>query len=319
MKSYNLYLPLLLSLLAFPLTAQIEFAPTGARYIYQQTDVFLGVDTTYSFPTMEVVGDTVLNGQSCKKLSLDHSVLEWTCFDPDAPTGFTYMYETAGQVFRWNKYTEAFELLYDFNKNAGESWEVSNFCGQVESFCELGSFTAMVDSVSFVELNGTVIKVQHVDIGFGSRTFPVYEGIGSIDHPTFLPSSWCATFDNYRFNGLRCYQAPVDGDFTFFSDQGDCFNVVSTHDPGLTAAITLFPNPAKAWVTVELEGAFSLELLDMHGRLLTVSTLGDKLGNDQSQYLHSANLDLRSLPSGVYFLRLTQGEKWGTKRIVKHE
>ncbi|MEO6939482.1 MAG: T9SS type A sorting domain-containing protein [Candidatus Kapaibacterium sp.] len=70
--------------------------------------------------------------------------------------------------------------------------------------------------------------------------------------------------------------------------------------------LALYPNPSRDKLTVELSGyksgKYTLEVVDNLGRVLrTAHRTSDALGNLKS------NIDIKNLPSGSYFLRLTSG------------
>ncbi len=89
----------------------------------------------------------------------------------------------------------------------------------------------------------------------------------------------------------------------------------STHtlDPQLEAALHLFPNPSAGWAVLEWEldgpATFSLELTDLQGRSL-------HRWETPSASAGLFELDLRGQAPGVYFLRITEGERYAVKRIV---
>ena len=94
----------------------------------------------------------------------------------------------------------------------------------------------------------------------------------------------------------------------------------SLTDPTLTAvtpapalaAVTVFPNPAHATATVQLPPVFgmttaTLTLLDALGRVVRVQIATTTV---------DTALDLRSLPAGLYALRITAGTHTATCRLV---
>lgn len=89
----------------------------------------------------------------------------------------------------------------------------------------------------------------------------------------------------------------------------ECVNSV---DPDLSLHVKIFPNPATSYIDIEYRGKSGLskvELLDVAGRV-------------QSEVIPArkgfARMDLRDLPAGLYFVRLTGGDKTWTGRIVKN-
>lgn len=75
-------------------------------------------------------------------------------------------------------------------------------------------------------------------------------------------------------------------------------------ESSLTAAV--FPNPTQGKVTIQCEGQFSAQLMDLNGRILTTQT-----GSDWQE------LNLESLESGVYFLVVSAGNAMKKVKIIK--
>ncbi len=66
-----------------------------------------------------------------------------------------------------------------------------------------------------------------------------------------------------------------------------------------------WPNPCKGWLTLEGDGLQHATLLDLLGNTLMETAATNR------------PLDLRSLPSGVYFLRMVQNGNVSTQKIIK--
>lgn len=79
---------------------------------------------------------------------------------------------------------------------------------------------------------------------------------------------------------------------------------LGTESPAAAASRpTVFPNPAHDMLHIEAEGLQSVEVIDVSGRRVLTSA--------------SATLDLRQLPAGAYFVRITTAGDSCIKRIVK--
>ncbi len=74
--------------------------------------------------------------------------------------------------------------------------------------------------------------------------------------------------------------------------------------------IRVYPNPASAIVTVEVDDMQQVQLLDVSGRLLETQN---------AQNLNRLDLNISVVPAGVYFLRVTVNDgSVVSKRLVKH-
>jgi hypothetical protein len=99
----------------------------------------------------------------------------------------------------------------------------------------------------------------------------------------------------------------------------DNINIASLGSAAIDAntldnAVSLFPNPGTGLynVNVNLEGisSISLQVMNSQGKLVR-STSSEAYGK------HSFELDLTNQPSGVYFVRVQQGDAKVTKKVIK--
>jgi SprB repeat/Secretion system C-terminal sorting domain len=85
---------------------------------------------------------------------------------------------------------------------------------------------------------------------------------------------------------------------------------VSTHEATLPD-VQVWPNPFTTWVGVSFENAVSpsarLRVFDLHGRVLL----------EKNNLSNPSKLDTQRLPSGQYLLRIEDGVRSGTWRLVK--
>ncbi len=70
--------------------------------------------------------------------------------------------------------------------------------------------------------------------------------------------------------------------------------------------INVYPNPAEGFVNVKAEGLKNVELIDMMGRVIS--------RNESSETV--TTVDLSSLTSGIYFLRVTTESGVSLQRIA---
>ena len=305
MKSY---LPsIAFVLFSIPLFSQIAWSPVGAKFHYTYWyDDFMSIKT--EIMEVEVVGDTVIQGKSCRIFQQNSGIIGWNW----GCGGNQYLYEESGRVYFFDDANQSFQLLYDFTKEAGEFWEVP-LC---ENLCySFQNLTVRVDSVSFTELNGTMIKTQHVSfldgsgIPFGNDR--VYGGLCSATQMFFVREK-CTTAD-IGFLNLRCFDSPVDGLFNFVGEDCDVINSV-TQGFGRNFGFIISPNPASDFVRFQfpdiLRGKkFNCIIFSLDGR--TKKMLGSfSSENDQPQYIG----DLRP---GDYLIQVRFEDGMNaTKKIV---
>jgi enamine deaminase RidA (YjgF/YER057c/UK114 family) len=103
------------------------------------------------------------------------------------------------------------------------------------------------------------------------------------------------------------------GDYTItVTDANGCvsmmtFTVLATVgiENELDKQLLIFPNPTEGTVNIQLEGDYSLTILDARGRLVHTSNQAD-----------NATVDLTSFEAGVYFLSVQRGTDNAMRRII---
>jgi hypothetical protein len=252
-----------------------EWAPIGAKWHYDS----YSIGPYIRAQIFESVGDTILLGKSCRK------ILRST-FAP------LFMYDSAGMVY-YLQYGPNPEwcLLHDFSKNAGDTifypcWDFDT----IESF-------AIVDSTSFLNLNGNNLKVLHLTMDstfnistMGNQSFSG-RSIEYVGHEYFMfPRG-----DNDGNGNLRCYSDPFLGLSKFNGFNLDCdttlilnLDEISSNDLGI------FPNPAYDQLKISSPSEIeSLVIYDLKGKVMVKKTVVDEV------------IDITNLKSGLYLIEIT--------------
>lgn len=285
MKNLHCLIPLF-----FPvfLNAQTEFAPLGATWYY---DYSWGFPWILNYAKAQVVEVVTIQGKVCKRIvSHDHSGGEgWGCsfYAPEL-----FLHEENGKVYSYH--SGGFYLMYDFNAGPGESWVIHNPPLSLQD-----SMVVVVDSISFVTVNGHTLKVQHVSnpgvepgglLQWGST---IVENIGNTG---FLTPQW-GPCDPWVF-GLRCFS--TDSLDLHFVDY-PCDSVksfIATREP--TGQGRLFsPNPVLAGADITLNGYLDASRLELYS---PAGTLAASLGIKQG-----SSVTIPDLPAGVYLARVYHG------------
>jgi len=195
-------------------TGQSYFAPLGATWYYTHSQFSSITD----FNKLIVVDTSVyINGKYCSKISKTIS---------NCSPEYEYVYFENNVVFKLNQETNVFDTLYNFNLNAGEGWG-----------------TIIIDSVVYVNINGTILKGLYVN----GNTFggPILERIGGpfsfiSDNPA------CDPIDGgYR----RCYYDSILGLCNFTSYPCDTiFNSVPMNSNETN--LSVYPQPASSYLNI---------------------------------------------------------------------
>ena len=271
-----------------------EWAPIGATWYLDAYDLF-GYNKHVS--TLTSLKDTVIQGRTCKLIYRD----ETTCL---ARPNNEFMYEENNQVFYYNFEREEFNLLVDFKAGIGETWEIPLW-----GFDD--TLIVRVDSVKFLTSHDS-LRVQYVSESLNGTEY-YNEGRWVIDkigfnNGLFIDISGYFPCD-INFEGpIRCYE---DNEVGLIKLVEDACETVPVKDIKLNnELIKIFPNPTFSEVKLEIIHSdysnLSYQLYSIEGKLLKTNQL---LGN---------SIDLRTIPSGTYFLKLCQKFKIiGIKKLIK--
>ena len=272
---------LLLSLSCFSffnLSAQHEWAPIGAKW-YNKLIYFSSSNIGVNI--YESVGDTLINGHNCKIITRQD----------DACIGFgniVYMYSDSNQVFFQNPNNEEFTLLYDFNVQAGGSWDYTNV---VET-----------DTIIF---NGFPLKRMMVYYGTqNTQMDTIVEKFGSIQRMFPFVNPIC---DGTYNTDLRCYEDPDLGVISFVNYACD-FTPINEIN---AAKIKIFPTLFTNTISIDYEYDSCMKIFSLAGQNHFQQNLSE--GKNE--------LNLSHLENGIYFIQLfdNKGHPLIVKKLVKIE
>ena len=165
-----------------------------------------------------------------------------------------------------------------------------------------------------------LIWSHYEGIEFGS--YNIYRGTNQDDLTllTTIASNLNSYTDLTPPAGLLYYQIEVvneDGCDPTRSYSSSKSNIVNNNEPDVSImeeqanwSVSLYPNPANEYVLLDFQGGVSVVsvvVVDIQGRILYS-------GNVEGQ---SASLDIKNYQSGVYFIRVSQGDKKYDLRFVK--
>jgi len=261
-------------------TAQ-EFAPVGAVWHYTEIQSF---SPNVSFMRMESVGDTMVNGQTMRKV-----IGPMSCMG----NGEHLFYQSGDSVFYWHHNLDTLLLAYDFGATAGDAWHI--LAQNDQSTPDTVWFD--VDSAWTVLINGDSLRayaLRWTAPTWGIVHDTVIERIGSL---TFL-SNFAKQTDvicdlNYPA-GLRCYEDEVFGFYETGIALSCTHSTLGVDDPSPDQIeMAIYPNPADRELFVQVKG--QVRLTDMLGRTIHVS-----LNPLDSTDTHV--IDIGTLPKGMYII-----------------
>lgn len=130
---------------------------------------------------------------------------------------------------------------------------------------------------------------------FQDQAYGYFEGVGNV---------WGGILPGCNPNRYAVLYDREDGTV-------DCSEAVSVQDIAHLQAVSIYPNPASAFVTIDWEGdiigKLDYQLLDLRGQLMEQGTISAE----------SMRIELSALPVGAYLLRISQdGQLLSQHRII---
>ncbi|MFZ4522696.1 MAG: T9SS type A sorting domain-containing protein [Bacteroidales bacterium] len=290
MKISNLFVGIGLMILSIGHSHAQNWAPVGAKWTYTLTFAFSpDVDTL----VVRSVGDTIIQGKQCRKLHKSMIVCDLRGADE-------YMYADNGRVCFYDASREEFQMLFDMNAQVGDtwSWRTGNLPFQDSVVVKVDSISTMlINSINYKELFVKYLNAASPWYTTGSGR--IIENIGD-DYYLF---PWVFGACDGSFGGpLRCY----DDNFMGHYETGvvsDCnYRSVGIHEnSALKPRISIFPNPAKDEVFVELK-----ETGESWCKTEIFNLLGTKLASG-TYPAQNYSLDIKKFPAGLYILSVNVG------------
>ena len=122
----------------------------------------------------------------------------------------------------------------------------------------------------------------------------------SFGNPSFVQSVRTADGDNIE---------PIDSLQVLFDQAHSCTVLDVEENDAFGDLFTVYPNPFTNVITIENHGSIphEIELLNTQGKRVQKTTVNKDI-----------QLDTTALPSGIYFIRISNGSKSYTRRVVKN-
>ena len=268
--------------------------PSSPEWYYK----ILNDDGTITYQYMYQAGDTIINDEPTHIL-----VKINTLYDKGAHQEVTheYVFELNGKLYWWNKTLEEFTVLYDYEAEVGDSWEI-----------KVGTRTLdmHVDAVEEIEYEGRTYRMLRVSDPEDLFSGNIVCGIGHLT--SFFPERLMDKGDGLRVEGMRCYWN--EGELVFKYGDEDCDAVISElhgveEDGPSTSSgtLTVYPNPTNGVLFIETHGSASLP--DQTYRISNLMGQTLMTGNITAD---TQQIAVPSLPQGMYFI--TVGDQ--TRKFV---
>ena len=200
-----------------------------------------------------------------------------------------YVYGEDGVIYWWNKDLQEFTVLYDYNAEVGDEWEIK---------VGMQRITMHVDAVEQYEYENQQFRLLRVsDVGdLFSGT--IVCGIGHLT--SFFPERLMTRGDGYGVIGLRCYWNYGNLFFTgILRDDCDAIyvNLHNGLDEPSENGFALYPNPTNGVLFVEMQNFASLPTQTYRiTNLMGQTIMTGQITSETEQ------INVSGLPDGMYFI-----------------
>ena len=250
-------------------------------------------DGTITYQYLYQAGDTIIQDEPTHIL-----VRINTLYDKGLRDEVTheYVFELNGKLYWWNKRLGLFTVLYDYEAEVGDSWNI---------FVGTEILTMHVDAVEEIEYEGRVWRMLRVSDPDDLFSGNIVCGIGHLT--SFFPERLMGNGDGVRVEGIRCYW--VDDELVFKYGDEDCDAIISdlhgveeigpSTGSGTAGTLTIYPNPTDGVLFVQTLRATSLPAKTYSITNLTGQTVLS--GNITAE---TQQIDVSGLPEGMYFISI---------------
>lgn len=310
MNFLKLFILLVFSFQLIPSLAAQNISWTSRSNEWRYDYVVGGFPGTNSYITLEVLDEIIdIDGRKCSVLRPSSPVEEFIVNDGE---DIIIWEDEDGIIYRY--VDSAFYLLYDFNLEVGDTYEVyvpfAAEAGFTDPFVNL-----RVDSVETKIINGLAIQAQFVTaIGGVVASFEGwnYEYFGNLDY-YFVPIN-PINCDGACPEGQRCFSSEEEGYSVNFTNR-PCNFTATENLTDVSDVFRVYPNPVGGSQEVLME--LPLELVTEETRVVLVNQLGQSVFEQKLSRSTAANrLTLPSLSVGVYYLMWESSTARARKKLV---
>ena len=258
--------------------------PSHPEWYYE----ILNENGTITYQYMYQAGDTIINDEPTHIL-----VKINTLYDKGLREEVTheYVFELNGKLYWWNKRLGLFTVLYDYEAEVGDSWNI---------FVGTEILTMHVDAVEEIEYEGRIYRMLRVSDAGNIFSGDIVCGIGHLT--SFFPERLMNNRDGILVEGLRCYW--IEDELVFQPGDEDCDAVyeelhgIDEDGPSTgSGAFAVYPNPTNGVLFVETHGRASLSTQTYRiNNLMGQTLLTGQITAENQQ------INVSSLPQGMYFI-----------------
>lgn len=253
----------------------------GAEWYYE----ILNDDGSITYQYLHQTNDTTIND----KEDIHVIVRINTLYDKGEYIRMSheYIYDDNDKVYWWNNDLGEFTVLYDFDVEPGDEWEIK---------VDTASLMMHVDAVEQYEYEGRLFKMLQVSDAENLFSGTIVRGIGHLT--SFFPERLMNTRKGYRVEGIRCFWK--EDQLMFKYGDKDCDEVYEEfHDYEVDEAIAakgfkVYPVPSNGTITVSGYQTNEYRITNLMGQTLMTGQIN----------VENQQIDISELPIGLYFITI---------------
>ncbi len=288
--------------LSFPAHAQLEFAPIGAEWVFNNPvdGENIGHDPLEGWMSYQCTGDSTIGNQTYRKVG-------------------TMLFRQQGNKV-YLRHEETDHLVFDFGLEVGDttllSIPICFFPTVDNSDREIQERIYIVHSIATITVGSQSLKkfvfLEYYNPGVSSD--PVYEYTEKLGNSTWFVGE-CYIPTTFLFPWLRCYK---DSIVDYKSEQllsygiSDCYYLPpsSVEQPNMANKIVIAPNPVTDQLVINLE---DMEVSD----LIIYDLSGKPVYHQNGVQKEAIQIDCRHWPQGIYFCHAKCDTRLVQWKIVK--
>ena len=265
---------------------EMSMFPVGTEWYYE----IQNENGSITYQHLEYAADTVIDDDLVQIIIRIN-----TLYDKDfsEEKTYEYIYESDNKVYWWNKTLGEFTMLYDFNAQVGDDWEIK---------VGTSSLVMHVDAEGTAEYGGQTYRTLTVSDPEELFSGTIICGIGH--EISFFPERLMTKDLDYRVEGIRCVWQY--GQLIFHTTETACDEVyLNFHydvEEPTAEGFRVYPNPTNGLLTVLGGQSAEYRITNLTGQTLMTGVILED----------SQQINVSGLPQGMYFI--TVGKE--TKKIV---
>lgn len=267
----------------------------------------------WGYIEMNVNGDTIIQGQLCKKLQKKtriYSFVDHAIFEGYLKSDF--FFEADSVIYLYLQYKNEFDTLYNFGAAVGEAWTTQRYPGS--AIIKTTVLNKGEQNINGETLHWLLLEYKD-EPGFPQIIQDtVFERIGNTKAYYYPWDYFEHQLDGGEGGGLRCYQDNKIGLFHRISDEYSCDFITATRDQIADNLIQISPNPFTNQLNVNFSKPFftnfEIIIYSIEGQVIKRVKLSE---NSEAFEVPTAEL-----PQGYYLLTLVeQGAVRYTTKVIK--